>query len=124
VEGVLLSELNLLGDFAVTRGFPWHAHMARLQSRCPRVPVDLTGMKARLEVFDTLHLRRAPWVFSTETGHIELGGGTGEFDIRLAAADTLGITATACRYRLIFTDALGEERILARGRLAVLEDVK
>jgi hypothetical protein len=98
--------------------------VTRLESRLPRRLVDLTGMTARFEVFDTLHQRRAPWVFSTASGHITLGGATGEVLIHLSAADTLSIEATACRYRLIFTDSLGEEAVFARGRLAVLEKCK
>jgi hypothetical protein len=120
----MTTTFDLLGDFAITRGFPWAWRLTRLQSRCPRVPVDLSGMTARFEVYDTLHPRRAPWIFSGASGHVTLGGATGDVDIELSAADTESIAATAARYRLIFTDALSDETVFARGRLAILEGFK
>jgi hypothetical protein len=115
------ANLDLTGAYAITRGFPWALPLTRLQPVRPRTPVDLTGMTARFEIFDTLAQRRPPWVFSTDSGHITLGGATGAVDITLAAADTRSIRATACRYRLLFTDSLGDESVFLRGRLAVLE---
>jgi hypothetical protein len=116
----LPNTFDLIGVYTLARGFDWHLPLRRWQPGKPRVPLDLTGMTARLEIFDTQHSRRPPWVFSTASGHIVLGGAEGAIDIRLASADTQSITATACRYRLIFTDALGGEAVLLRGRLAVL----
>jgi hypothetical protein len=118
-----LPEFDLTGKYVVTRGFPWALAMTRLQSQRPRVPVDLSGMKARFEIHDTQHRHRAPWVFSTDSGHIVLGA-AGTVDIRLADTDTESIRATACRYRLIFADSLSNESVLLRGRLAVLEGEK
>ena len=116
-----MKTFDLLAPYAITRGFPWKLALTRLQSRTPRVPVDLTGMTARLEIYDTQHCRRPPWTFDSATGHIALVGATGEVDIRLSAADTQGIAATACRYRIVFAGAAGAESIFLRGRLAVLE---
>jgi hypothetical protein len=115
------ASFDLIGQYALTRGFPWHLPLTRLQSARPRRPVDLTGMRARFEVYDTLRQRHRPWVFSTDSGHLTLGDEAGTVDIRLAAEDTARITATACRYRLIFLDSWGRGAVLLRGRLAVLE---
>jgi hypothetical protein len=122
---MMTAEFDLIGKYAVTRGFPWSLPLMRLQSAKPRVPLDLTGMQARFEIYGTSrHHHRLPWEFSTATGHIHLGGAQGTVDIRLGPSDTELIRSTACRYRLIFTDSLGDESILLRGRLAVLEDEK
>jgi hypothetical protein len=119
-RAVLARQYDLLGDCAVVRGLPWSLFFTRRQH--DRAPIDLTGCAARLEVFDTRR-PRAPWVFSTTSGHITLGGDAGTVDIALSGEDTAQIRTTAARYRIVFTDSQQHDAIYLRGRLAVLEPV-
>jgi hypothetical protein len=112
--------LALLGPFALRRGFPWRFAFRRLAAPA-RHPVDLTGCAARLEIYDALRPRHLPWVFSTASGEITLGGAAGTFACHLTAAATAPIHATAGRYRIVFTDSLGDEQVFLFGRLAILE---
>jgi hypothetical protein len=117
------TEFDLLDIHALTRGFPWSLDFTR-KNPDRRTPIDLTGCAARLEIFDTQRTRRPPWVFSTTSGHITLGGSAGTFACWLSAADTTALDATAARYRIIFTDSQGNDDLYLRGRLAVLESCK
>jgi len=112
---------DLLGDHAITRNFSWRFSFRRLQpGKHPqnRQPVDLTGLTARLEIFDTQKARNTPHVFSTEHPL----GEDGEVAFVLSGAETRSIPITAARYRVVFSDPSGEQSVLLRGRLAVLEE--
>lgn len=117
------AEFNLLGEHAIERGFPWSLRFTR-KNPDRKTPVDLTGYAARLEIFDTQRARGAPRVYSTASGHVVLNAPKGEFVCKLVAAETAALGVTAARYRVIFTDSQGEETVLLRGRLAVLEGFK
>ena len=62
-----------------------------------------------------------PLVFSTVSGHIVLGGVAGTVAIDLDETDT-ALAAERASYRLYFTDSLGIETLLLRGRLGLLEE--
>ncbi|MDR3352771.1 MAG: hypothetical protein LBO00_07225 [Zoogloeaceae bacterium] len=115
-------EFNLIGGYAIRKGFHWSIQMARLVTRLPRVMVDLSGMQCRMEIYDTRHPRKPPLTYSTQTGHIVLSGAAGTIEINIPAADTALLDPnTAGRYRLIFVDSLGREGVYVGGRIAILE---
>ncbi|MCL2076065.1 MAG: hypothetical protein FWH15_06455 [Betaproteobacteria bacterium] len=107
---------DLTGIHAITRGFVWSFAFRRLQPN--RRPVDLTGLTARLEIFNSQNERGKPRSYPTEHPL----GADGAVAFRLSGAETRAITATAARYRVVFTDPAGESQIYLRGRLAILED--
>ena len=110
-------KFDLIGDYALRRAFPWRLSVRRLQPGPARKAVDLTGMSARFEIYDNLCARRPPWTFAVVIDAPPTGGGL----IDMSADDTRAIQTTAARYRLLFTDSLGDESVLLTGRLAVLE---
>jgi hypothetical protein len=109
---------DLIGQHAITRGCAWRFVFRRQQAN--RIPVDLTGLTARLEVFDTQKARQAPSVFASE-GTL---GADGEVVFDLTGDQTRSIRATAARYRILFVDSAGEATVFLRGRLALLEPWK
>jgi len=111
---------DLIGDHAITRNFSWRFSFRRLQpGKHHRQPVDLTGLTARLEIFNTQSGQRgSPRIFQTE----QALGEDGEVAFSLTGAETRSIPITAARYRVVFTDPSGEQAVLLRGRLAVLEE--
>ncbi len=111
---------DLIGPYVVEKGLPWDFKFTRFAGPS-RVPVDLTDCLARLEFYDDQQPGSAPLVFSTGSGHISLGGGTGTFHCRLTGAETLAISIEQGRYRLVFTDSIGDEMLYLRGRLGFLE---
>ncbi|MDR1424297.1 MAG: hypothetical protein LBI92_06830 [Azoarcus sp.] len=114
-------EVALLGpDHAIRRGFPWRLTLRRLQPGPARRPVDLTGMNAAFEIYDTGAPRRPPWAFVCQIAD----PASGIVRIALTAAETASIRAASARYRLVFTDSLGDAAVLLYGRLALLEHDK
>jgi len=106
---------DLIGGYAIERGFAWSFGFRRLQRN--RHPVDLTSLTARLEIFNTQRERGTPLSYPTETTL----GADGWVTFRLTGTETRAIAATAGRYRIIFRGASGEETVFLRGRLAILE---
>ena len=111
--------LDLVGPYAIVKGLPWAFKFTR-KAGPGKVPVDLTGATARLEIHDLL-AGGPPVEFSTASGHIVLGGAAGTVDVALTAGETL-LAAQRARYRLYLTPAGGREQLLLRGRLGLLED--
>ena len=113
-----MRKVDLLGArYAICRGFPWSVTFRRREPGPGRRPIDLTGFTARFEVYDSLREHRPPWMF----GALIEAPQTGVVKIPLRADDTRALRTTAARYRLVFTDSLGDESVLLYGRLAVLE---
>ncbi len=111
---------DLIGPYAIEKGFPWEFSFTRYAPP-GKTPVDLTGYDCAFEIYDTQNPEAAPAVFSVATGHITLGGQDGTVSIRLAHTDTLDLVAGAARYRVVFTDSLGNARPHTRGRLGLVE---
>ena len=117
---MLGAKFDLLGRYALVKGLPWSFRMTR-RAGPAKTPVDLTGCHARLVLYDLLDGAALPLEFSTASGHIVLGGMAGTIAIDLPEADT-ALAAIRARYRLYFTDALGVESLMLRGRFGLLED--
>jgi hypothetical protein len=106
---------DLLGDrYAIRRGISWRLAVRRLQPLPGHPPVDMAGMTAQFEIYDVF-VDRAPWVFDVNITAAQYA------EIALSAAETADIDATEVRYRLVFTDSLGDAQVLLYGRLAILE---
>lgn len=116
------ARFDLVGSYMMVKGLPWSLHFTRYAGPA-RTPVDLTGCDARLLIFDLLDLTvpAAPLKFDVTSGHIVLGGVAGTVAIDLDDTDT-ALAAERAGYRLYFTDALGVETLLLRGRLGLLEE--
>lgn len=91
------TRFDLVGPYAIEKGFPWELFFTRLQPEAP------------------------PLRFSTASGHVVLGGPAGTVAIRLGDADTRSISAAHSLYRLVFTDAIGIADLYFRGRVSYLE---
>lgn len=113
------TRFDLVGPYAIEKGFPWELFFTRLQP--DRTPVDLTGCSAEFLLFDATKPDAPPLRFSTASGHVALGGPAGTVAIRLGDTDTRSISAAHSRYRLVFTDAAGIDDLYFRGRVAYLE---
>lgn len=113
------AKFDLVGDYAIVKGLPWSLAFT-YRAGPGKTPVDLTGCSARLAIFDLL-ADGAPVEFSTVSGHIALGGAAGTIAVELPESLT-GLAAQRARYRLYLTDAGGKERLLLRGRLALVEE--
>ena len=116
------ARFDLVGPHAIVKGLPWSLRCTRYAGPA-KTPVDLTGCSARLVIFDLLGPVAPPAarVFTTAGGHIVLGGAAGTLTISLSDADT-ALAVERASYRLYMTDALGDERLLLRGRLGLLEE--
>lgn len=106
---------DLLGPFALEKGAPWSLEFTRYNP--DKTPVDLTGIGARLEIYDAL-ASGAPLVVlsSANVGEIDLGGQAGTVAAHLPAAVSAAFTATNLRYRLFFSVG-GVDYPYMRGRL-------
>ena len=115
-------KFDLVDSYTMVKGLPWSFRFTRLAGPL-KTPVDLTGCSARLVIFDLLDttVPLVPLVFSTVSGHILLGGVAGTVAIDLDETDT-ALAAERASYRLYFTDSLGVETLLLRGRLGLLEE--
>ncbi len=111
---------DLVGKYAIEKGLPWSFRCTRYTGPA-RVPVDLTGLVARFDVFDALAPGAPVLSVSSASGEIALGGVAGTVAIDLSAAQTGAIAATHLRHRLTFIDAQLVERVFLRGRLGLLE---
>ena len=109
---------DLAGSLALEKGVPWVLELTRFNP--DGTPVDLTGLGARLEIFDALASGSALVTLSDVGGEIVLGGTVGTFKATLPGAAGAGIAATNLRYRLVFVDG-GVDYPYMRGRLACLE---
>jgi len=114
------AKFDLVGDYAIVKGLPWSLRFTRYAGPS-KTPVDLTGCSARLVIYNLLDAAALPLGFSTVSGHITLGGALGTVAIELDE-DTAALTAERAAYRLYFTDSLGVETLLLRGRLGLLEE--
>lgn len=110
----VINEFDLTGRFALQRGMSWSLKL-RCLTHPGRRPVDLTGMTATLEIYDT----------QGETPPVEFApaaplGDEGTMEWALSPEQTAALTLTAARYRIV--RAKGAQRsVYLRGRLAVLE---
>lgn len=111
---------DLTGRRAILKGLPWSVRFTRLGP--DKQPVNLVGCAARMQIFDALAGRSAaPLVTLTSVaGDIALGGAAGTVAITLG--DVSGSwTAKNLRYRLYFTDSLGDEALYFYGRIGLLD---
>lgn len=115
-------KFDLVGAYSMVKGLPWSFRFTRLAGPA-KAPVDLTGCAARLVIFDLLDPAAppVPLEFSTVSGNIVLGGVAGTVAIDLDETDT-ALAAERASYRLYFTDSLGVETLLLRGRLGLIEE--
>ncbi|MDR1889648.1 MAG: hypothetical protein LBQ81_09775 [Zoogloeaceae bacterium] len=114
-----LATYDIKGHRAIQRGFPWTFAFTRRQKK-GRVPVDLTGMSARIEFCDSANPRAPTITYTSAAGRIALAGASGVVEITLSAADTRAIRFRhAARYRLIFTDALSAESVYLSGTVEI-----
>ncbi len=115
-------KFDLLGPHAMVKGLPWSLEFTR-RAGPAKTPVDLTGCSARLVITDLLAdaAPETPLEFTTLSGHIVLGGVAGTVAITLDETDT-ALAAERASYRLYFTDSLGRESLLLRGRLGLVEE--
>jgi len=111
---------DLVGPYAIEKGYPWEFVFTRYVPP-GKTPVDLTGCDCALEIYDTQNPEAAPVVFNVASGHVTLGGPAGTISIRMAHTDTLALVATSARYRIVFTDSLGNAKPYTRGRLGLVE---
>lgn len=121
---MLGAKFDLLGPYSIVKGLPWSLRMTR-KAGAAKTPVNLTGCHARFVIFDMLDVGANPVVepfeVSDVTGEVVLGGNAGTIAIDLDETQT-ALTAQRARYRLYFTDALGVESLLLRGRLGLVEE--
>ncbi|GHU38471.1 hypothetical protein AGMMS50256_37810 [Betaproteobacteria bacterium] len=105
---------DIKGSRAIQRGFSWRFVFTRRQKN--RQPVDLTGLSARFELRDSANPETPAIVFTSDEGKIVLGDATGTVEILLTAGDTAAIDFRhAARYRLIFSDNLGDPEVFLAG---------
>jgi len=114
------AKFDLVGDYAMVKGLPWSLRFTRYAGPA-KTPVNLTGCSARLVIFNLLDAAALPLAFSTVSGHIVLGGMLGTVAIDLDG-ETTALASERATYRLYFTDSLGVETLLLRGRLGLLEE--
>lgn len=105
---------DLAGSLALEKGVPWVLELTRFNP--DGSPVDLTGLGARLEIFDALASGLPLITLSDVSGEIVLGGTAGTFKATLPDAASAALTATNLRYRLVFVDG-GVDYPYMRGRL-------
>lgn len=115
-------KFDLVGCYSLVKGLPWSFAFTR-RAGAQKTPVDLTGCSARLVITDLLAdaAPETPLEFTTLSGHIVLGGVAGTVAITLDETDT-ALAAERASYRLYFTDSLGRESLLLRGRLGLVEE--
>lgn len=114
-----LATYDIKGPRAIERGFPWRFAFTRRQ-KVGRQPVDLSGCAARLEIRDTASPHADTLTYASADGKIILGGAAGTVEVRLTGIDTAAIRFRhAVRYRLIFTNSLGEDEIYLSGNVQV-----
>jgi hypothetical protein len=109
---------DITGRRAILKGLPWSFRFTRLGP--DKQPIDLTGCSARLQIFDALASRSAPPLVTLTSagGEIALGGAAGTVAITLGDVSG-GFAAKNLRYRLYFTDSLGDEDLYFYGRLGL-----
>lgn len=111
---------DLVGKYAIEKGLPWSFRCTRFAGP-GKAPVDLTGSTARLEIFDATS-NASLCVLTSAAGDIVLGGPAGTVVCSLAGAVSLAWSARYLRYRFVFIDSLGSERVYLRGRLGLVDD--
>lgn len=124
MPGMTSTVFDLVGKYAIEKGLPWSFRCTR-KAGPSKTPVDLSGLTARLDIYDAL--QPGPPILSVGTigtisGGIVLGGVDGSIAASLAAAATSAMSATHLRYRLILIDANAVEQGFMRGRLGVIEE--
>lgn len=110
---------DLVGQHAIEKGLPWQLRFTRYAGPA-KTPVDLTGLSARLEIFDALVPGAPILTLRDTTGDITLGGMAGTVAADLSGAASAAITAKHLRYRLFFVVG-GVDHLYMRGRLGLLE---
>ncbi len=111
---------DLVGKYAIEKGLPWTFRCTRFSGPA-KTPVDLTGSAARFEIFDATSNATLGVLTSTD-GDVVLGGPAGTVVCNLSAAASLSWEARYLRYRFVFTDSQGSERVYLRGRLGLVDD--
>lgn len=89
----------------------------------PKVPVDLTGCTARMQIRATPDATEVLLELTTENGRIALGGTSGEITLLLTPEETAALTWTSGIYDLELVWASGRVKRLLRGGVAVRREV-
>lgn len=121
MPGMTSTVFDLVGKYAIEKGLPWSFRCTR-KAGPSKTPVDLTGLAARLDIYDALQPGLPILSVDTVSGGVVLGGSDGSIVANLSAAATRAITAPHLRYRLILIDANAVEQGFMRGRLGVIEE--
>ena len=121
MPGMTSTVFDLVGKYAIEKGLPWSFRCTRYAGP-EKTPVDLSGLEARMDIFDALQPGLPTLSIGTSSGEIVLGGLAGTIQVNLAGAVTQVIAATHLRYRLIFVDSLSVEQGFLRGRLGLIGD--
>lgn len=115
------TRFDLVGRYAIVRGFPWSMPELTLRQGERGPVVNLTGFAAALHVFDAEQPNLPALIFSTTSGHIPTLSASGSINCSLGLSDVASLPARAA-YRLVITDSLGVAKPYLRGRLAVLDE--
>lgn len=115
------TRFDLVGQYAVVRGFPWSLPEITARQKKAGAPINLTGYQAVLEIFDSTQTAAAPLVYSQQTGHIPALNSSGVITCDLSIVDVAALPAYPT-YRLSLIDSLGRPRPYLRGRLSVIVD--
>lgn len=89
----------------------------------PLVPVDLTGMTARMQVREELKSAAVLLEMTTENGGIALGGVAGTIDLYLTAVQTAGYTWESGVFDLELVTSPTEITRLVEGTVTVSPEV-
>lgn len=120
MPGMTSTVFDLVGKYSIEKGLPWSFRCTRYAGPA-KTPVDLTGLVARLDIFDAFVPGAPVLSVGSASGEIILGGIAGTVAAALSAAQTGAIAATHLRYRLTFIDTQFVEHVFLRGRLGLLE---
>ena len=118
--GMASTVFDLIGKHAIEKGFPWSFIFTRYAGPA-KTPVDLTGLKCELDIYDALSLAAPILSVSTDSGEVVLGGAGGRVEINLSDQQTL-LSATSLRYRVVFADVSGRKYPFLHGRLGIEGD--
>ena len=88
-----------------------------------RLPVDLTGYTARMQIREYQSSNTIIVELTTENGGITITPAEGKIDLFISADDTSAITKTKGVYDLELIDSIGDPEKLVRGSVRFPEEV-
>jgi hypothetical protein len=89
----------------------------------PAVPVDLTGCSARMQVRSVVTSGAVLLELTSANGRIQLGGSSGEIELRLTAAETEALAWRNAVYDLEIVHSDASVRRLLEGSIKVKPEV-